>query len=82
VLDNQRLDSLQGQRKNFSEKSGLALGPTQIKRPERRVNHSSPSVAQIKNGFSRTAILPIYLHGVDWGFTITPFSSDIFKMWT
>jgi hypothetical protein len=42
-----------------------------IKRPGREVNHKPPSSTEVKNGWSCTSALPIYLHGVEGN--ISPF---------
>ena len=36
-----------------------------IKRREREVNHSPPSIAEVKNKWGGTSASPICLHGVD-----------------
>jgi hypothetical protein len=64
----------------FTTVSRPALGPTQspirwvprslslgVKRPGRKVDHSPPSSAEVKNAWSYTSIPPIRLHGVVFG---------------
>ena len=43
---------------------------------ERKVQHSPPSSAEVKNKWSRTSAPSMYLHGVETDkFTVSPFAS-------
>ena len=43
----------------------------EVKRPVREVNHKPPSITEVKNRWSCTSALPIYLYGVEGN--ISPF---------
>lgn len=57
---------------------GTGVLPSEIKRPERDVDHLRTSSVEGKNDLSYTFTTPVYLHGVDRGiFTIFTFSVSV-----
>jgi hypothetical protein len=76
-LNDRRFESRQGMGIFLNTVFRPALEPTQlpiqwvsgvlslgVNRPEREVDHSPPSSADVKNAWSYTSTLPIRLHGV------------------